>query len=76
MRESSWEGAEEHLKRAIAADPTVVLFHLDLGETYQLQGKTDQARAAFQAGLKVPDLYPTDRKFKETIVRRLEALGR
>ena len=76
MKGSSWEGAEEHLQRAIAADPTVVLFHLDLGETYQLQGKTDLARAAFEAGLKVPDLYPTDPKFKEAIVRRLEALGR
>lgn len=74
IRRSTWEAAEEHLRKAVEGDPTVLLFYLDLGETYMLQGKNDEARAAFEAGLNVPDLYPTDPNFRERIGRHLREL--
>ena len=75
LRESSWERAEEHLQKAIANDPTVVLFYLDLGETYQLQGKDELARATYETGLALPDLYPPDPVFKASMRKRLEQLA-
>ena len=76
MKLSSWDNAEEYLRRAIAADATVVLFYLDLGDTYRLQGKLDAAKSTYEAGLALPDLYPPDAKFKREIQRQLEQLSR
>ncbi len=74
LRHSSWENSELYLQRAIQADPTVVLFFLDLGDTYRMQGKSQQARRAYERGLRVPDLYPPDPKFKDQIRRGLAEL--
>ena len=71
LKEASWERSEEHLLRAIEADPTVVLFYLDLGETYLAQGKVELAIPVLEAGLALPDMYPPDPKFKRTLRRRL-----
>lgn len=72
--QASWLQAEEHLKRAVAGDPGMVLFYLDLGETYRYQGKTQEAEAAYRRGLAVPDRLPVDEHLKQVLRERLAAL--
>lgn len=72
--QAKWELAEEHLLRAISGDPGMVLFYLDLGETYRYQGKTAEAVAVYRRGLAVPDRFPVDARFKTTLRRRLATL--
>lgn len=72
---ASWEGAETHLRRAVEADPGMVLFHLDLGQTYAMQEKWSEAIDAFRTGLSVPNRYPVDTRFKQEMERRVEELG-
>lgn len=72
--QARWELAEEHLLRAISGDPGMVLFYLDLGETYRYQGKTAEAVATYHRGLAVPDRFPVDARFKSTMRRRLATL--
>jgi len=74
LRLGTWEGAERHLRAAIDSDPRVVLFFLDLGDTYLRQDKLELARGAFEAGLELPDRFPPDARFKRTIRRRLAAM--
>jgi tetratricopeptide (TPR) repeat protein len=74
LGQARWELAEEHLKRAIAGDPGMALFYLDLGETYRYQGKTEAALAMYRRGLQVPDRLPVDARFKATMERRIAAL--
>jgi tetratricopeptide (TPR) repeat protein len=74
LGQAKWELAEEHLKRAIAGDPGMVLFYLDLGETYRYQGKTEAAQAMYRRGLRVPDRLPVDARFKATMQRRMATL--
>lgn len=61
---SDWDGAELHLRRAVAADPGLLLSYLDLGETYGYQRKWAEAEAIFRRGLTVPVRYPVDERFK------------
>jgi tetratricopeptide (TPR) repeat protein len=75
IKRASWEDAERHLRAAIASDPTVVLFYLDMGEMYRHQERREEAIAAYRAGLAVPDLYPPDEKFKRDLRTRLGWLG-
>ncbi|MDP2959523.1 MAG: hypothetical protein Q8N53_24095, partial [Longimicrobiales bacterium] len=74
VSQAKWELAEEHILRAIAGDPGMVLFYLDLGETYRYQGKTAEALAMYHRGLAVPDRFPVDERFKSTMRRRLATL--
>jgi tetratricopeptide (TPR) repeat protein len=74
LGKASWEQSEEHLRRAIEADPGAVLPYLDLGETYMLQDKPELAREAFERGLALPNTYPPDPVFKAQIRRMLERL--
>lgn len=76
MKRATWRGSETHLRRAISADPTFVLFYLDLGDTYRLRGKRGQAMSTSEAGLAVPDLYPPDPMYKRQMRRRLDELRR
>lgn len=76
LSKSSWEQSEEHLKAAIESDPDVVLFYLDLGDTYRLQDKDEDARRVYERGLNVPIRYPPDPIFKRRIGERLAELGR
>jgi len=76
IRNSTWESSEAHLKAAIESDPDVVLFHLDLGDTYFHQKKWDEARAIYEAGLRLSDRFPPDPKFKDEIRRQLAEIDR
>lgn len=72
LKRANWAASEAHLRRAIQGDPTVILFYLDLGETYWLQQKYQLARETFEAGLRLPSLYPPDELFKGQIRRALQ----
>ena len=74
LGQAKWELAEEHIRRAIAGDPGMVVFYLDLGETYRFQGKTAEALAMYRRGLAVPDRLPVDERFKSTMQRRIATL--
>ena len=74
IRLSTWEGSERHLKIARERDPAVVLFFLDLGETYLSQDKIELARETFEAGLKLPNRFPPDARFKERMQQILEQM--
>lgn len=72
---ATWSDAERHLEWAVAADPGMVLFRLDLGDTYRLQGKAAQARDAYARGLALPDRLPVDPYYKRRILDGMKALG-
>jgi len=74
LSRAKWSLAEEHFLRAIAGDPGMVLFYLDLGETYRYQGKTSEALAMYRRGLAVPDRLPVDARFKSTMRTRITTL--
>jgi len=74
LGEAKWALAEEHLLRAVTQDPGMVLFYLDLGETYRYQGKTTAALAVYRRGLVVPNRFPIDSRFKDTMERRIATL--
>lgn len=74
LGQAKWALAEEHLLRAIAGDPGMVIFYLDLGETYRYQGKTEAALAVYRRGLAVPVRLPVDQGFKATLQRRIALL--
>lgn len=69
-----WSDAERFLKRAVEADPEMVLYHMDLGDAYRLQGKDTRALHAYRDGLAQPDRYPVDAYYKRQIQRRVRAL--
>ncbi len=74
LGEAKWSLAEEHLQRAIAGDPGMVLFYLDLGETYRYEGKLSEALAMYRRGLAVEDRLPVDGRFKATMRNRITTL--
>lgn len=74
LSEAKWSLAEEHLRKAIAGDPGMVLFYLDLGETYRYQGKVAEAVAMYRRGLDVPERFPVDERFKATMRSRIATL--
>lgn len=74
LGQAKWALAEEHILRALEGDPGMVLFYLDLGETYRYQKKDAAALAVYRRGLTVPDRLPVDGRFKSTMERRIAAL--
>jgi hypothetical protein len=73
---ADWASSERHLQRAVAGDPGMVLFYVDLGDTYRLQGKDKKALDTYRDGLAVPNLYPVDEHYKRDLVSRIAALER
>jgi tetratricopeptide (TPR) repeat protein len=47
LKQSSFVGAEQHLKRAVAINPAFPEAHLNLGNVYYLTRRWDEARAAY-----------------------------
>ncbi len=71
-----WSDAERCLQRAVKGDPAVVLYYVDLGDTYRLQGKDRAALRVYREGLAVPDLYPWDQHYKGYLRNAIGALER
>lgn len=64
LREASWDRALDHHFRAVRADPSVVLFRMDLGVTWAELGCPDHAREQLELALGLPESYPVDGYFK------------
>lgn len=75
IRESSWESAELHLRRAVDLWPDNVLFRLDLGQLYMRRGWRDEARVVLEQVTGMTSIHPPDDVFKDTARRWLEELG-
>lgn len=74
--QASWADAERHLRRAVEGAPGMLHFHLDLGDMYRDQGKTEEALAAYQDGLARPDSLPVDPHLKLILRQRIEGVRR
>ena len=72
---STWEGAETHLRRALALDPEAVLYHYDLARMLIRHGREDEGIMELRTVLELPVRYPSDAGIKDDARRRLERLG-
>jgi tetratricopeptide (TPR) repeat protein len=74
LEEASWDKAVHHHEQAVASDPEVILFRMDLGATYMALERWEEARAQFEAALDIPPVYPVDPRFKDDVRRLMEEL--
>ena len=74
LREATWQRALDHHHRAVAADPDVVLFRMDLGVTYAALECWGAAREQLQAALALPREWPVDAYFQRGIAEELARL--
>lgn len=72
LRLASWEAAEFHLRRAVALDPTAIVYRADLAQLYHRMGRYAAAAAVVSAMEVMPERTPADRLFKQE-ARRLVA---
>lgn len=75
MSQGTWAQAEAHHLKAVAGDPGMAFYYLDLGDTFAAQGKSRAAAEVYRRGLLVPDRLPLDGVFKRRMAERLEGLG-
>jgi len=74
IRRTSWEQAEEHLRRAVELDPEMILYHLDLGGMYVWRGRWAEARRELEAAVSLQPRHPPDPLFQRRARALLEAL--
>jgi tetratricopeptide (TPR) repeat protein len=75
LRDTSWENAEHHLRKAVEQRPELVMFQFDLGQLYRERGRRDEALAAFSRAVELPAVHPTDRSLQSRARRLLGELG-
>lgn len=64
LPDASTADAVRHLERAVALEPAQLQHRLELGFAYLAHGEREEARAAFEAGLKMPSLEKHDEPAK------------
>jgi tetratricopeptide (TPR) repeat protein len=69
---ASLEESEKYFKKAIAINPGRLMHHVELGRTYALMGKKDEARKLIEKGLAMPN---TEKEDPETKARGRETLA-
>jgi tetratricopeptide (TPR) repeat protein len=74
LKEATWEKAVRHHERAVASDPNVVLFRMDLGLTYAALERYAEARAQYEAALEIEPLFPVDSRFQDDVRSHLADL--
>lgn len=74
IRESSWDGAALHLRRAAELDPNNVLYWLDLGQLYMRRGRDEDAATVLHRVTEMRSVHPPDDVFKDTARRWLQEL--
>jgi cytochrome c-type biogenesis protein CcmH/NrfG len=74
IRESSWESAALHLRRAAELDASNVLYWLDLGQLYMRRGRDQDAVTVLHRVTEMHSLHPPDDVFKDTARRWLQEL--
>jgi tetratricopeptide (TPR) repeat protein len=60
-RSRKWEEAEQELRKAVQAAPSVAVYHAQLGSILGLEGKWSESLASFQ---KAVELAPSDLNFR------------
>lgn len=70
-RETSWEAAEMHLKRAIQMDSTSILYRTYLAQLYQRMGRRAEAEGVVNQLLAMPRIQPDDAHFQQEARDRL-----
>jgi tetratricopeptide (TPR) repeat protein len=73
---ASWDVSIRHLERAVALEPDMLIYRLDLAMSYERSGRSDDAVHALRSVLTLPSLHPPDPLFKgraEALLRVLEA---
>jgi Flp pilus assembly protein TadD len=71
---ASWDDAVEHLERAVALAPDVLVHRLDLARAYLDVGRKEDARRELQEVLDLPAVEPIDSLQKESAIRLLEGI--
>lgn len=71
--QGTWEDAERQHLAAVTADPGMIFFYIDFGDTYEAQGKHQAAAAVWRAGTTMPERGAFDARFKRMLRERLEA---
>jgi tetratricopeptide (TPR) repeat protein len=72
--EASDENAVKCFKKAIELNPNHINHHLELGITYEMMGRDEEARKEYQICLDLPDSDSADEAHKAEAKRRLEDL--
>ena len=71
-RETSWETAEFHLKRAMALDPTSVLYRSDLAQLYLRMNRRADAAQVMSQIVVMPRMMPWDAQLQREAQQRLD----
>lgn len=74
LGEASWDNAVKYLSQSVAAAPTRIVHHLDLGKVYVDLGKKDLARAEFEWVAKAPIGDYNDANYKRLAADALRGL--
>jgi tetratricopeptide (TPR) repeat protein len=75
LRRSSWEGAEEEHRAAVALDPDAILYRYQLARTLARRDRPDEAVAELRTVLALPRRYPADGDVQDDARRMLQRLG-
>jgi tetratricopeptide (TPR) repeat protein len=72
FRYASWEGAIEHLERAVQLDPSRIYHHLDLAEVYLDRKRIPEARAQLEQAVALPERDILDSVYKARAAQLLQ----
>jgi tetratricopeptide (TPR) repeat protein len=75
LRGSSWEGAEEEHRAAVALDPDAILYRYHLARTLRRRDRRDEALAELRMVLSLPPRYPVDGDVQDDARRMLRRMG-
>jgi len=80
LRDTSWEGAEAQLVRAVELAPRMVLYRYDLGRLYARRGRDADAAVQLREATRLPTYYPlVDEMLRadaQRLLARLEGEGK
>lgn len=71
---ASWAEATRYMEQSVASEPDRLVHRLDLARVYRDSKRVPEARAAFQAALKIPNADPNDSMYRKAAEAELAAL--
>lgn len=74
LTETRWEGAEEHHRKAVLAEPETILYHYDLATTLLRRGRNDEAAEELRAVTRLPAVHLPDPIWQDQARRALARL--
>ena len=75
LDQTSWEQADDHLRRAADVWPGFVLFHFDLARLHEKRGRKEDAIRELGHVLALPPVHPLDSDLQAQARAELEAWG-